>query len=361
MPKDFHRKLEKITESQGFLFLGVGTLGEEPEFPRFQQWLKDEKHAGMSFLENHQACRKDNRLVMPEGRSAILIGSSYFLGDTLNKLPSPSIAQYARSKDYHKALRKKLEEVIRLGIQEGILDSSWGFRIFVDSAPVLERALAARNSRGFIGKNTLFILPDKGSFIFLSAIGIDQALPPTPQKEKIDPTVRTELGGCGTCKRCQVFCPTGALDQAYSLDARKCIAYFTIEHRGTIPIEFWKYLKHYFFGCDICQLVCPYNRKLEVRDEQRKLEVLKPHDINLVEIALMDQDYYERSFGGTPLTRAKIQGLKRNAFISLVMCSPKSKAIASIVKHFLESEHTVLVNTAKQYQSHFLNKNCHEV
>ena len=342
-------KLNSLAEEFKLQFLGIGELGQEPDFVFYRKWIEEKKHAGMGFLEKNLHCRQDNRFLMENGKSAFLFASSYYLGDTFSRLPKNQIAQYARSKDYHKVLKKKLTTFSSLAKSHGLIPEQTVARVFVDSAPVLERSLAARYSSGFIGKNTLFILPKSGSFYFLSAIALDVALKPSDIRKPIDPLTRTPNGGCGSCKRCQVFCPTGALDQAYSLDARKCIAYYTIEHRGLIPLRFWHYLKHYFFGCDICQLVCPYNRNLELDDELRKLEVIKPGELNLKEVALMDQNYYQMKFGGTPLTRAKIQGLKRNAFIcSVVNRSPKA-VINEIREHFYQSNDPSLIGTADQY------------
>ena len=161
----------------------------------------------------------------------------------------------------------------------------------------------------------MFIHPDRGSFFLLAEVLCCLELE-FDRKIQVNPKTRTKLGGCGTCRRCQVHCPTGALSKDYILDANKCIAYYTIEHRGPIPVEFWQGLKRYFFGCDICQLVCPYNKTSEVVD----LAGLKKSGFpRLSEIALMDQKQYEEWFGGTPMTRAKKDGLRRNSIICMVV------------------------------------------
>ena len=136
------------------------------------------------------------------------------------------------------------------------------------------------------------------------------------EKKSVDPEERTKDGGCGSCRRCAVFCPTGALDKAYSLDSKKCLSYYTIEHRGTVPFEFWPHFKKYFFGCDICQLVCPYNRGVSLTE---KIYQKLPPSVDLFEVATMDQKFYEDLFGGTPLTRAKKEGLQRNALIAMTV------------------------------------------
>src|SRR5690606_6307703 len=133
-------------------------------------------------------------------------------------------------------------------------------RVMVDTAPVLERALAAKTARGFIGKNTCYIHPLLGSFLMLGVVLTDIPLP-SDERVPVDPARHLPSGGCGACRECQVHCPTGALDADYRIDAKKCLAYWTIEHRGVIPERFWPWIGTYYFGCDICQITCPYNMK----------------------------------------------------------------------------------------------------
>ncbi|NRA44045.1 MAG: tRNA epoxyqueuosine(34) reductase QueG [Oligoflexales bacterium] len=308
--------LQELAKKHKLELLGIVALGKEPEFARFEKWLEDGFHADMEFMARNLACREDPRTLQSGAQTALIFGYQYYQGDKAQKGKAQNetrVAQYARLKDYHKFLRrhcsafwKELEEHF---------PNIGSMRVTVDSAPLLERALASRTAEGFIGKNTLYIHPKKGSYFLLGEILSDSVFP-TDTPSAVDPKQRTPAGGCGSCKRCQVNCPTGALDEAYRLDAKKCIAYYTIEHRGIIPIEFWHGLKLYFFGCDICQLVCPYNRGQQaVKSEHLKLIGLPP----LAAIASMNQAEYEQWFGGTPMTRAKKDGLRRNALISMVV------------------------------------------
>jgi len=267
----------------------------------------------MGFLENNLALREDPRGLMEGARQALIFGLNYYQGDKLNAAlqGTARIAQYARLKDYHKSLRKR-GEAIAAELASALPGLS--SRVLVDSAPLLERALANRTSKGFIGKNTCFIHPDKGSMFLLAEILLDQEIMAADVKIPVDPSVRSEGGGCGSCKRCQVFCPTGALDEAYRLDARKCLAYWTIEHRGTIPEEFWPWVKTYLFGCDLCQLACPYNRTQSLSKEA---VILTAAEVDPFPIACMNQAEYVALFGGSPATRAKRSGLRRNALIAL--------------------------------------------
>lgn len=310
-------QIQRLVESVGLIFLGTVRLGEDPDFERFQSWLNQDRHAGMGFLKNHQHLRKDPRGLAENLSSGIIVGLNYYQGDSLAKLKShggPAIAQYARLRDYHKVIREHGTWI--LNQLPDVLGCKVAGRVTTDSAPILERSHAARAGRGFVGKNTCYIMPDSGSFLLLGEILIDVELPHTVSKAP-DPGKRSAQGGCGTCQRCQVHCPTGALDEAWNLDANKCLSYWSIEHRGLIPYEYWKWFKIYLFGCDICQLVCPYNRGAAVTPHQKMIRVDAAPE--LFRVATMSQSEYESMFGGTPLTRAKREGLMRNALIAMAV------------------------------------------
>lgn len=307
--------LAKLCQDQGLLLLGLVDLGPEPRFQFFEDWLSEGQHAGMQFLENNKGLRADPRGLLPDSMQALIFALNYYQGDKLSLALQGRyrVAQYARLRDYHKSMKIKAGAVLAALQTEvpGLLG-----RVTIDSAPLMERALAARSMRGFIGKNTCFIHPDHGSIMLIGEILLDRAIMGSDTPAAVDPEARTQDGGCGTCKRCQVHCPTGALDQAYRLDARKCLAYWTIEHRGTIPFEFWPWLPTYVFGCDLCQLACPYNRKAEITREPVRTELFNP---DLFDLATMSQQRYEAWIGGSPMTRAKRDGLRRNALIALAV------------------------------------------
>jgi len=305
--------LEKAAAERSLTLLGIVDLDCSEAHARYEDWIERGLQAQMRFMEQHAEIRRHAGRVLAGARTAVVLGLPYFMGDRFNDEISPRVAQYARFKDYHRLLKERAEAVADLFWS----DRRESFRVTVDSAPVFERALASRGSLGFIGKNTCYIHPRQGSFFLLGEILTTEALD-IDEKVAVDPERHTPEGGCGKCNRCQVACPTGALSRDYVLDANRCLAYWTIEHRGTIPTEFWPALRYYVFGCDICQLVCPYNKKTEER-------VYLPADIrqrelpDLFEMATMSQIDYERWFGGTPLTRAKRGGLRRNALIALTV------------------------------------------
>ena len=346
--------LENLAKKHSLELLGVVPLSEEPTHPYFLQWLREKKHAGMEFLAKplHVQLRKDPRLLLHGAKVGIVLGLNYYQGPQKNSrtrggqhgedpLTEPAqIAQYARLPDYHKKIRRCCEALVKelKTFCEGEVET----RVTVDTAPILERALAAKSVRGFIGKNTLFIHPEKGSFFLLGTILTNLNIP-TDEKEPVSPEARGPNGGCGSCKRCAIHCPTGALDTPYTLDSRKCIAYYTIEHRDLIPVKFWKHLASNLFGCDICQLVCPYNRGIaEIKRSEVKLHSLPP----VFDIATMEQAFYEREFGGTPLTRAKISGLKRNALIALYVQG--SSKLEEALQFNSKDKTPVIVGTIEQ-------------
>ncbi|MEZ4743059.1 MAG: tRNA epoxyqueuosine(34) reductase QueG [Bdellovibrionota bacterium] len=320
-------KFKIFCEEDNLKYIGLVSLQSEPDYRRFNDWLAAGKHAGMGYLENHSHCREDPRNLHPEVKSALVVALNYNQGDKrFTGKAFPRVAQYARIRDYHKILKKRLISVLeKLKVD---MDLSFNYRVITDSAPIMERALAARIGKGFIGKNTCYIDSQEGSWLLLAEALLTLKFE-IPKRSVVLQNKRTSQGGCGSCTRCQIYCPTGALSQDYQLDARKCFAYYSIEHRGVIPEEFWHVFKYYWFGCDICQLVCPYNRKASI---ESSLPFRIDDGIDLFEVAIMDQIFYEKTFGGSPMTRAKKEGLQRNALISLFVNADKrlGKAIELI-------------------------------
>ncbi|MFW7378108.1 MAG: tRNA epoxyqueuosine(34) reductase QueG [Oligoflexus sp.] len=341
---DFRAALQSACEAHGLRLLGIVSLKEEAqEFARYQNWLAKGWHAGMDFLKNYLELRRDPRGLLPGAESAIVLALPYALGDRYQRHGSrPRIAQYARYRDYHKTIQQQGKKLIQWLQREYAADAQ--YRVVVDSAPLLERAIATRTAKGFIGKNTCYIHPEEGSFLLLGAIVSTWAIEPDEPANVVPSERKNGLGGCGSCRRCQVNCPTGALDEAYQLDANLCLAYWTIEHRGTIPFDFWPWLAQYWFGCDICQLVCPYNRHLDVPESRKKLSRQELESIDLFQVATMSQADYEAWFGGTPLTRAKRSGLRRNALIAMTVThDPRLEAALELL-----GDEGVLLETAKQ-------------
>lgn len=305
-------QLEALLAGESLTFLGVVDLDVGRDFDRFAKWREEGRHGSLEYLEKHDHCRRDPAELLSGAQSAIVMALPYDLGDSLTSA-SPRIAQYARLDDYHRLLWDKGDRIVSFLRKQ---HPEAEFRVVVDSAPLLERALAAKTAEGFIGKNTCYIHPTKGSFLLLGEILTTLTLPPDP-KQEVGTDRKTKAGGCGPCDRCQVHCPTGALDSAYTLDAKKCLSYWTIEHRGAIPEEFWPHLAKYYFGCDLCQLACPYNDRISGKSLPSTVPERRYPDLFVT--ATMGEECYRKYFGGSALTRAKRNGLRRNALIAMAV------------------------------------------
>lgn len=316
------KKLEKISATEGLIHVGSRVLAPMPEYDCFKKWLAQGAHGDMAYLERYGEVRKDPRKLLPGARSAHIFAWRYAQRESARAASTvrPLIAQYARHSDYHKHLKAAIERVVQIFLDGlGLKDEG---RVFCDSVPLLERALAAKLPGYFIGKNTCLIHKKRGSFILIGEW--ISTLPLTDESIQAPVAIekRGEAGGCGSCRRCQVHCPSGALSQDYRLDARKCISYWTIEHRGVIPREFWPALRTYVYGCDICQNVCPYNR---LDQPVSQLSGMRSYDFpELEKVVMMSQSEYEHYFGGSPMTRAKKSGLQRNALISMYVRKEKN-------------------------------------
>ena len=272
----------------------------EEEAKNLEAWLNQNYHGEMSYMENHFDLRIDPTKLVPGSKSVVCLLYNYFTTSKQEDDEAPKISSYALGKDYHKVVRKKLKALFDfLKNQVGTLEG----RVFVDSAPVMERDWAKRSGLGWVGKNTLMITPQKGSYFFLAEIICDFEF-------DYDIPIRDH---CGTCTRCIDACPTEAISPTgYLLDASKCISYLTIELKNEIPEAFKGKMGGYMYGCDICQDVCPWNRFSKPHEEPD----FEPNDVL---ISMTKTQWYELSemtfdqiFAQSPVKRAKFKGLKRN-------------------------------------------------
>lgn len=257
-PSELTKWIKGKGQEKGFFRVGIAPVSQlEKEKRYLEKWLREGYHGTMAFMERYVELRTDPRLLFPEARSVIVFLHDYYQGREVRQPEgSPRIARYAWGKDYHHVLKQKLYELKQE--MEEQLRGEVGFRICVDSAPIMEKAWAQRAGLGWIGKHTNLITPKHGSFFFIAIVLTDLIL------EYDAPFPRDY---CGRCQRCIEVCPTGAL-KPFELDASRCISYLTIEHRGKIPEEFHQRLKPWVFGCDLCQEVCPWNRHQPVTGEK---------------------------------------------------------------------------------------------
>ena len=297
----------------GFDLVGVTAAGPAPDFGRFDDWLSGGHHGEMAYLAKRVAERADVRVWVPEACSLVLVGVSYFreiLPAALRRDPARGqIAAYAWSDDYHEALKPllfRLDAAIR-----AVSGRTTRGRVFIDTAPVLERSWAQAAGLGFVGKNTCLISPARGSWLFLAGLVV-----PEEMAERTSPSAQP--GTCGRCTRCLDVCPTGALPKPYLLDTRRCISYLTIEAKGAIPRELRPLMGNWIFGCDLCQDVCPWNRRF-ARPAQRAVLQVRPEMSAplLLDLLALDEDAFRRRFRNSPVRRAKRRGLLRNVCVAL--------------------------------------------
>lgn len=286
----------------GFSFVGIARAERmEPEERRLEEWLNQGRHGQMHWMENHFDKRVDPTKLVPGARSVVSLLYNYYPADDALSQEAPKVSRYAYGEDYHKVIRKKLYELV--AELEEKLHRPIGGRVFVDSAPVLERDWAKRAGVGWTGKNTLLINPRAGSYFFLAEIISDLELEPDRQLKDY----------CGTCTACIDACPTEAISpNGYLLDARKCISYLTIELKEAIPDEFAGRMEGWAFGCDICQEVCPWNRFSQPHQEpafapRPELMALTPR-----ERTEMTEEVFRRVFPKSAVKRTKYAGLRRN-------------------------------------------------
>ena len=302
----FEERVRAQAYGLGFNLAGITTLGPAETAGAFETWLAKGYAGDMGYLPRWRELRRDTRLPHAGVTSAIVVGLDYGGAE-----PPGPIARYARGDDYHELMRDRLRE-LHAWIEHEIGSPVRG-RPYVDTGPVLERDLARKAGLGWFGKNTMLINMQRGSFFFLGALFVDLALTP-------DEPFATEH--CGSCRRCLDACPTGALVAPGELDARRCISYLTIEHRGPIALELREALGELLYGCDICQDCCPWNEKFAQALEEPAFvarQAFAGRDARTVarEILAMDEDAYRVTFKGSAMTRATRTGLRRNAAVVL--------------------------------------------
>ena len=284
----------------GFQYVGVSKadfLKEEAQ--HLEEWLKRSYQGKMSYLENHFDKRLDPRKLVPGAKSVVTLLYNYYTPEKQADTTAPKISMYAYGKDYHFVAKDKLKELLEFLRNEiGEIDG----RCFVDSAPVMERTWAAKSGMGWIGKHSLLINKEAGSYFFLAELIIDLEL-------EADGPIKDY---CGTCTRCIDACPTDAIVENEVVDGSKCISYLTIELKDAIPTEFKDKMDNWMFGCDICQEVCPWNRFAKKHNEP----AFNPHP-DLLEMQKQDweeltEDVFRKVFQKSAVKRTKFKGLTRN-------------------------------------------------
>jgi len=283
----------------GFISCGISKAEFlEDEAPRLEEWLNNGYHAEMGYMENHFDKRLDPTKLVPGAKSVISLLYNYYPAEQQSD-DTYKISKYAYGQDYHYVIKAKMRELFHYIEEEiGAIEG----RYFVDSAPVLDKAWAARSGLGWIGKHTLMLSKQKGSFFFVSEIICDLEL------EYDSPTT----DHCGTCTACIDACPTSAIIADRVVDANKCISYLTIELRDALPSYMDGQMQDWIFGCDICQDVCPWNRFSKAHQEP----LFNPHpdllSMNKEDWVSLDEDRFQELFRKSAVKRTKYSGLTRN-------------------------------------------------
>ena len=300
---NYSQLIKKSAKNLGFLSCGISKAEFlEEEAPRFEKWLNEQKHGQMAYMENHYDKRLDPRLLFPGAKSVVSLLLNYYTDE--NQVEgAPKISKYAYGTDYHFVIKEKLKQLFQI-LQEEIGEING--RVFVDSAPVMDKAWAGRSGLGWMGKNTNLINKKVGSFFFIAEMILDLKLDyDTPVTDH-----------CGTCTACIDACPTEALTP-YNIDASRCISYLTIELKDQIPSEFQNKMDDWSFGCDICQDVCPWNRFSKPHSEP----LFEPRS-ELLEFTKKDWEElteatFDIIFKNSAVKRTRYRGLKRNlAFLN---------------------------------------------
>lgn len=283
----------------GFMSCGISKAGFlEEEAPRLEEWLNKNRNGKMSYMENHFDKRLDPTKLVDGSKSVISLLLNYY-PDKVQNPESYKISKYAYGKDYHFVIKDKLKSLLQF-IQSEIGEVAG--RAFVDSAPVLDKAWAAKSGLGWIGKNSNLLSKKAGSFFFIAELIVDLEL-------KEDTPVTDH---CGTCTACIDACPTNAIVEPYKVDGSKCISYFTIELKDELPNSFKNTFEDWMFGCDICQDVCPWNRFSKPHNEP----LFDPHP-DLLKFDKKDwqeitRETFNEIFRKSAVKRTKFEGLKRN-------------------------------------------------
>ncbi|MBI2433289.1 MAG: tRNA epoxyqueuosine(34) reductase QueG [Candidatus Hydrogenedentes bacterium] len=283
---------------------GIARVSEADPEDRLGQWLRRGFHADMYWMARTMAIRQDVRLRLPGAQSVIVVARNYYAPRPEQPPGNGKVARYAWGRDYHRVLRKPLGRLA--AYLKELAPESESF-ISIDSGPVLERTWAARAGVGWIGKNSLVLRRDLGSWFFLGVLVTTLELEPdSPLPD-----------ACGSCTACLDACPTGAIVEAQVVDATRCISYQTIENRREIPPAVARKMEDWVFGCDICQEVCPWNRFAAPTTEPDIHPRVGHAAPDLQELLKMTEDEFNAKFAGTPLRRAKWHGMRRNAAVAL--------------------------------------------
>ena len=340
-PSELKARLRTRAQALGFADMGITDIDLSAYEADYFNWLGRHFHGEMDYMVRHGLKRTRPNLLVPGTTRIISLRMPYYSPMATNPLAQLNrpdhayVSRYALNRDYHKLIRKRLRQLV--AFIERQAGTGFNYRIFTDSAPVLERPIAEKAGLGFIGKNSLVIHPRAGSWFFLAEIYTDLELPVDPPFEK---------NGCGPCTACMVECPTGAIVREGMVDARRCISYLTIEHPGEIPEDLRPLLGNRIYGCDDCQLVCPWNRFAECNDDEAWQPRHQLDRASLLELWQWSEADFLKKLEGSPIRRIGFERWRRNLAVALGN-APHSEAIIQALR-------TTLPKASELVRTHIL-------
>lgn len=336
-PLELSSKIKSLGADLGFQQVGITNT----DLTRFDQYLLDylekKHHGNMAYMEKHGLLRLRPEELVPGTKSIIVVRMNYLppnqhMRELLKNKSKAYIARYALGRDYHNLIRKRLNTFAK---KIETLAGEHGHRGFVDSAPIMEKALAEKAGLGWTGKNTLILNKKAGSYFFIGVLLTDLELLFDPENSE------ASQDHCGKCKACITVCPTQAIIAPYQLNASRCISYLTIENKDAIPVEFRKPMGNRIFGCDDCQIMCPWNRYAKTTDEQDFHPRHQFDNQKLIDLFLISEEKFKEITNGSPIKRTGYQGWLRNIAVALGNAEYSEAIIAALKKRLAEPENIV--------------------
>ena len=336
------RQLKQYAHQLGFNLVGVVPAHPSPQLHSYLRWIDEGMHGEMGYMARPDRVqrRQDLNVILPNIQSIVCVGLDYHtpsLPNSILKDPSRGrISSYAYGQDYHHVMTPRLKELGNW--LASVTDSAVSQKVYVDTGAILERSHANLAGLGFTGKNTMLINPRRGSFFFLGELLTTLSLVPDP--------ISPSMPSCGSCTRCLQICPTNAFPEPYRLDARRCISYLTIEYKGIIPLDLRPMMGNWIYGCDLCQLVCPFNRfapySAEVAFDSADLTIKSPF---LIDLVTLSKEQFVNLFQHTPIKRLSYAQMLRN--VAVAMGNWQSEhAVPSLIKLLINSDPLVRSHAA---------------
>ncbi|WAJ69931.1 tRNA epoxyqueuosine(34) reductase QueG [Catenovulum adriaticum] len=327
-------QIKEWGKALGFEAVGISDLDLSEHEQNLKDWLAKRYHGEMAYMESHGMMRARPQELHPGSVRAISVRMNYLpehaqFAHTLKQPHKAYVSRYAIGRDYHKVMRNKLKQLGKKIEQQTELNV--GFRPFVDSAPILERPIAAKAGLGWVGKHSLILDEEAGSWFFLGELLINLPLP-------VDQPVKAQ---CGSCVACMTLCPTQAIVAPYQVDANRCISYLTIELQGEIPVEFRSLIGNRIYGCDDCQLACPWNRYAELSQETDFSERHGLLSQDLLSLWQWDEQTFLDNTQGSPIRRIGYQRWQRNLAVGLGNADYNEKIIKALTDKLEDSTELV--------------------